>query len=43
MDAVVFSSVYKDVAPHLEVDRLVFVTLWKSDRGCQVQEVVPAR
>lgn len=43
VDAVVFSSVYKDVAPHLEVDRLVFVTLWKSDRGCQVQEVVPAR
>ena len=42
LDAVVFASVYADVKPHLRADDLVFVTLWKTDRGLQVQEVVSA-
>lgn len=39
IDAVVFGSIYPDVKRHLEVGRLVFVALYKTDRGVQVQEI----
>lgn len=39
IDAVVFGSIYPDVKRYLEVGRLVFVALYKTDRGVQVQEI----
>lgn len=42
LDAVVFASVFADVAPYLRSGDLVFVALWKTSRGLQVQDVVPA-
>lgn len=39
--AVVFGSVYPEFKPYLVQDDLVLVVLRKSERGCQVQSVLP--